>query len=248
MHHAQLEFLLNIVRDVIGDDVVGAYLFGSAVDGGLKPLSDLDVMVVSARPTSGAQKQRLISRLLEISGNPRHIELTIVVDSDIRPWRYPPRMDFQYGDWWREQFERGELDPWDEINPDLVSLIKMVLAADAPLQGPAPAEIFDPVPRQDYLAALVHGINGLLQDVETDTRNVVLTLARIWNGITTGEMLSKQTAAEWALPRLPQQHRGVLAEARAIYLGDQEQESKDFRSGARAYAEHVVDAILKQAP
>jgi streptomycin 3"-adenylyltransferase len=60
---------------------------------------------------SVAHKQRLVSRLLKISRKPRRLELTIVVQSDIRPWRYPPRMDFQYGDWWREEFERGELDP-----------------------------------------------------------------------------------------------------------------------------------------
>src|SRR5918995_1950502 len=97
----QLERLLTVVRKLLGDNVVGIYLFGSAVHGGLKPLSDVDVMVVATQPMSVTHKQRLVSRLLEISRKPRRLELTIVVQSDIRPWRYPPRMDFQYGDWWR---------------------------------------------------------------------------------------------------------------------------------------------------
>jgi Domain of unknown function (DUF4111) len=155
-------------------------------------------------------------------------------------------MDFQYGDWWRREFERGELEPWEEINPDLASLIRMVLIAHTPLQGPAPTEIFDPIPRPDYIAALIHGIDGLLQDLESDTRNVVLTLARIWSGIVTDEVRSKDAAADWALSRLPEQHRDVLAEARSIYLDDQGQESNDLPR-ARAYADHVVAEIHKQA-
>ena len=236
------------MREVLQGDLVGAYLFGSAVGGGLKPHSDLDVMVVASRAMPAAHKRRLISGLLELSGRPRHLEMTVVVHSDIRPWRYPPRMDLQYGDWWRDEFERGELEPWEEINPDLASLVRMVLVAGVPLQGPPPREVFDPVPRADYVAALVHGIDGLLRDLPSDTRNVVLTLARTWSGVATDRMRSKEAAADWALPRLPERHRGVLAEARSVYLGDRHQEPSDFAVRARAYAEHVVEQIREDVP
>jgi predicted nucleotidyltransferase len=244
MPHNQIELLLSLVRDVLRKDFVAAYLFGSAVLGGLRPDSDLDVMIVSARPLTHPEKQRLASQLLQISARPRHLELTIVVAADIRPWRYPPRMDFQYGDWWRHEFERGEVEPWaSATNPDLASLIRMVLLADTPLHGPSPGEIFEPVPRRDYVAALVQGIDELIHDIESDTRNVVLTLARIWSGVVTDQVRSKDAAADWALPRLPHRHRGVLAEARAMYLGDGEGEPEDFGSRARAYAEHLVAEI-----
>lgn len=63
----------------------------------------------------------------------------------------------------------------------------MVLLCNTPLLGPPPREIFEPVPRRDYVEALVHGTGGLLQKVESDTCNVVLTLARIWSGVVTDE-------------------------------------------------------------
>jgi predicted nucleotidyltransferase len=240
----QIELILAAVRDVLGDDVVGAYLHGSAVLGGLRPRSDLDVMVVSRTRTTRHEKQRLVAHLLTVSLRPRPVELTIVVEEDIRPWRYPPRMDFQYGDWWRSEFERGELEPWPSpTNPDLASLIRMVLLGDSPLLGPPAREIFEPVPRRDYVDALVHGIDGLLEDVESDTRNVVLTLARIWAGIETDEVRSKDAAAEWALPRLPVHLRPALAHARAIYRGDEEERWDDLLPQARAYAGHVVAEI-----
>jgi len=213
--------------------------------GGLKPRSDLDVMVVSRRRTTMDERRDLIRQLLDVSGKPRHIEVTIVVDGEIRPWRYPPRMDLQYGDWWRDEFENGDLEPWEEVNPDLATLIKMVLIADTSLQGPPPSDIFDAVPRQDLVAATVDGIDALLQDIHWDTRNVVLTLTRMWSSIVTEQIHSKDAAADWALARLPKKHQGVLAEARAIYVGDEQQESEDFVPRARQYAEHVVAEINK---
>jgi hypothetical protein len=49
-----------------------------------------------------------------------------------------------------------------------------------------------------------------------NTRNVVLTLPRIWSAVATDNVLSKDSAAAWALPRLPEEHRPVLERARAI--------------------------------
>jgi predicted nucleotidyltransferase len=244
MPNAQIEKLLATLRTVLGEDVVAVYLFGSSVLGGLRPGSDLDVMAVSSRRLTRGQKGRIAGDLLQISGKPRHLELTIVAIGDVRPWRYPPRMDFQYGDWWRGDFERGEIEPWTSAtNPDLASLITMVLLADTPLHGPPPGKIFEPIPRDDYVTALVHGIDELIEEIETDTFNVVLTLARIWCGIVTGEVRSKDAAADWVLQRLPSEHRAALAEARALYLGDQEEESVHFKHLAAAYAEHITATI-----
>ncbi len=236
MQDQQIELTLAAVRGVLGEDLVGAYLHGSAVLGGVRPRSDLDVMVVSRRMAL-REKRRLVARLLAISCRPRPIELTIVVQGEIRPWQYPPRMDFQYGDWWRSEFERGEVEPWPSAtNPDLAPLIRMALVGDTPLLGPPPAEVLDPVPRRDYIDALAHGIHELVRDLESDTRNVVLTLARIWNGIVTDDVCSTDAAADWALQRLPAEHRPVLARPRAIYLGDEEEGWDDIREEVRAYA------------
>jgi predicted nucleotidyltransferase len=249
----QLGRVVALVRDVLGPDVVGAYLFGSAVLGGLRPRSDLDVLVVSRRPTSREEKQRLVDRLLAISGRRvgeerrwRRVELTLVVESEVKPWRCPPSFDFQYGDWLRREFERGKVEPWPTTqNPDLAALITMVLRADTPLLGPAPAAVFDPVPHEDLVRANVGDIDSLLGDLESDTANVVLTLARIWTTVATGEIRSKDSAADWAFERLDQEHRAVLVRARAIYLGDAEDRWDDLRPRLRPHVEHVVAQIRR---
>jgi len=245
----QIDQIVGLVRGVLGEDAVGAYLHGSAVLGGLRPDSDIDVLAVSKRATTPQEKRVLIDRLLAMSGrgdpsgNARSIELTIVVASDVRPWRYPPRADFLYGDWWRSEFTQGELTPWSNPSPDLAPLITMVLHGDAPLFGPPPADVFDPVPQADVIRAILEGIPGLLGDLDSDTRNVVLTFARIWTTVATGAIRPKDAAADWALARLPEEHRPVLARARAAYLGEEEERWDDLLPRVRPHVDYVMRAI-----
>ena len=246
----QLDRVLILVREVLEPDVVGAYLFGSAVLGGLQPESDLDVLVVARRRTTREQKQRLVDRLLAIYGRStpqgrwRRVEVTILVESEVKPWRFPPRFDFQYGDWLRSEFTSGNVEPWSTTtNPDVAVLITMALLANMPVLGPAPDAIFDPVPHDDLVGAMVDGIAGLLEDLDDDTRNVLLTLARIWSTVADGVIRSKDDAADWALLRLPAEHRAVLARARAIYVGDEEERWDDVHPHLRPHAHHVVGEI-----
>jgi streptomycin 3"-adenylyltransferase len=54
----QIQRLLAALRDVLGGDILGVYLYGSVMQGGLRPRSDIDIMVVTTRRTSLSQKRR----------------------------------------------------------------------------------------------------------------------------------------------------------------------------------------------
>jgi predicted nucleotidyltransferase len=240
--------VVGIVRGVLGGEVVGAYLHGSAVLGGLRPSSDLDVLVVVARPTTDAQRRAIVARLLEMSGRrayrgpARPVELTIVRASEVRPWHSPPTVDLLYGEWLRDGFERGEV-PEPAPMPDLAPEIALTLQGDAALFGPPPAELLDPVPPADLRRAVVAGVPSLLADLETDTRNVLLTFARIWFTLETGIIGSKDQAAEWAIERLPEQHRGVLDRARELYLEGADDDWTPVMPAVLAHADVVVAEI-----
>ncbi|MFI8442525.1 aminoglycoside adenylyltransferase family protein [Streptomyces rochei] len=237
------DHLVTLVRHHLGDeDVLGVYAHGSATFGGLRPHSDLDLLVVVRNPTTHARRAALTEELLKVSGGEgrRPVELIVVVHGDVRPWRYPPRRDYLYGEWLRDAYERGHV-PGPEDDPDLAPLLTMVLRADTPLHGPPPAVLLDPVPHTDLRRAIVAGVPELTAELESDTRNVLLTLARIWSTLVTGEIRSKDAAADWALARLPAGHREPLAHARAVYLGHERDERWD--DGVRPCAGHMVRAI-----
>jgi streptomycin 3"-adenylyltransferase len=243
--------VVAIVRDVLGEALIGAYLHGSAVLGGLHPTSDIDVLAVIGRSTTEPERRALVHRLLEISGRRarrgpgRPIELTILVQSDVRPWRQPPRVEFLYGEWRRNDYEAGFV-PAPEPMADLGPEIALTLADNRALAGPPPAEVLDPIPDADLRRAITAGVPSLMADLDSDTRNVLLTLARIWATLATGQISSKDDAAAWALGRLPDDLAGPLNLARAMYLeGWDRDDWADELARARATANHLVAEIRR---
>jgi streptomycin 3"-adenylyltransferase len=237
---------VELVRRTLGESVLGVYLHGSAALGGLRPHSDVDVLVVARESLTEDQRRALLAGLLPFSGRDgrRPVELIVVVRADVRPWRYPPVCDFLYGDWLRGDLERGEL-PAPAPSPDLAPLLTMTLLGDTPLYGPPPADVLDPVPYGDLVRGITSGMPELMADLESDTRNVLLTLARIWTTLATGTVRSKDAAADWVLGRLPEAHRPVLERARAVYLGDAEEGWEDLADRVRPAAEFLVRAVAE---
>jgi streptomycin 3"-adenylyltransferase len=244
----QVQEIVGLVGGVLGQDVIGTYLHGSAVLGGLRPASDVDVLVVSRRRMDEQDRRTLCGGLLRISGSGnkvRPVELTVVVQSEVRPWRYPPTGDFLYGEWLRAEYEAGKV-PQPEPMPDLALLITMTLTGDHPLTGPRPAQVLDPVPQADLIRASVAGIPSLLDDLHSDTRNVLLTFARIWTTLATGQIKSKDAAADWTLAQLPPEHRAALGYARQLYLNfpySEERWSDELQAQVRPHVDRVLAEI-----
>ncbi|MBX6749352.1 MAG: DUF4111 domain-containing protein [Micromonosporaceae bacterium] len=242
---AQRRAVARLVTDIAGPDLVGIYLHGSSVLGGLKPASDLDVLVVARRSLDEDQRRSLVAGLMAVSGSTageRPVELTVVVQSEVRPWRWPPLGDFLYGEWLRSEYEAGRL-PQPEPMPGLALAIAITLAGDRPLAGPPPAQVLDPVPPADLARASLADLDPLLADLPGDTRNVLLTLARIWTTLGTGEVRSKDVAAAWAQPRLAPEHRPVLEHARQLYL-TRTYETETWSDDLRVRVRPCVDEML----
>jgi streptomycin 3"-adenylyltransferase len=249
----QTDDVLRLLDEVLGPAVLAVVLHGSAVMGGLRPDSDLDLFVVTSRSITDPERAALVAGLLPMSGrgrrspDDRSIELVSVVRDDVVPWRYPPVMDFLYGDWNRREYLAGMV-PGREPKADVVTLLVMVRGWGRALVGPPPAALLDPVPPADLRRAIVAEVPGLLGDLASDTRNVLLTLARVWVTLATGEIRSKDEAAAWAMRRLPEPQREVLAHARSIYLGAAEERwSGALADGVAPCAGAMQAAILDLA-
>ncbi|MFE7558380.1 aminoglycoside adenylyltransferase family protein [Kitasatospora sp. NPDC057500] len=244
----QLDRTVGLVRGVLSSDLLGTYLHGSAVLGGLRAASDLDVLAVTRQSLDDRGRRALTEGLLEISGlspTVRPVELTVVVQSEVRPWRFPPRGDFLFGEWLRGELQDGG-PPQPGPMPDLALALTMVLSGDHPLTGPPPGRLLDPVPHADLVRASVLGIPELLDDLPGDTRNVLLTLARIWTTLATGEVEPKDAAADWALAHLPPEHRPVLEHARYLYLNchyEEEAWSPELKGRVRPHVDEVLARI-----
>ena len=197
----QIKACVDLLHEVLRQDLLGVYLYGSSITGGLQKYSDIDLFVVSNRETTCQEKTTLVTHLLTISGvykksSKRPIEMTMVVKSEVNPWCYPPKFDFQYGEWLREKFESGTIEPWPTKQmPDLALLITQVLLANRKLFGENPNQLLCKVPYKDFITASLEELDDLITNLNTDTCNVLLTLARIWSTVKTDRIYSKPGAA-----------------------------------------------------
>jgi hypothetical protein len=249
---AQTERVLRLVRETLGHAALGAYEPDRRC-WAAQPTSDIDILVVTGRLVTLPEKRRLVAGLLAISapfpppGPERCVEITVVAQAQVRPWRYPPSFDLQYGEWLRSRFERGDrrlLQP--AVNVDLTTLLTIVLLGDRPLFGPPPGALLDPALLEDCVRAMVSDIDLLMDELEHDTRNILLTLARIWQTVVTGVIARKDQAAAWALERLPPDHRHVMERARAMYLGRQPDDWTGLAAEARATAGYLSSRIRRE--
>lgn len=112
---------LGVVQNAFGAAVVAIYLFASAVAAGLRPVSDVDVLVIVDRHLSEGIRYLLVEELMQVSGRigndegRRPLELSVVCLSDSAPWRYPPKHQLVYGEWLRAEYERGRSPPLPPI-------------------------------------------------------------------------------------------------------------------------------------
>lgn len=223
---AQLSQALDVIESHLASRLLAVHLYGSALEGGLKPYSDIDLLVTVATEPDKTARQALMFDLLKISAPPgqsrdlRALEVTVVVRKDIVPWRYPARRELQFGEWLREDILEGIVAP-AVIDADLAILLTQARQHSITVTGSPAADLFDPVPECDIFRVLAESLKlwNTPADWAGDERNVLLTLARVWYSAATGKIVTKDAAADWVLERLPEEHQSALSEARQAYLG-----------------------------
>jgi len=240
--------VLKIVEELLPNSIVGVYLFGSAVNGGLRINSDVDILVVVNHNLNEVNRKELTDRLMLISGkigntdSMRPIEVTVINQSDVVPWQYPPRNAFIYGEWLREAFEKGQIQE-ATYDPDLAIVLAQVRKKSISLLGPDASDILVPVPMIDIRRAIKDSLPELIEGIKGDERNVILTLARMWQTVSTGEITPKDVAAKWALLRLPKEYSILVDLARKAYLGECVDNWEERHSEVTALVNHMKKLI-----
>ena len=247
---AQVSAACTLLNRHLGDALLGVHLFGSAVDGGLKPFSDIDLLVTVGDRVPPSVRRSLMVDLLHVSAPPgsaglRALEVTVLALPEVVPWRYAPRRELQFGEWLRADIGAGVIE--GPVNdPDLAILLTKARQHSVALLGEGANGWFDEVPRVDLVRALLDTVaqwNGP-DDWAGDECNIVLALARIWYTASTGGIASKDAAARWLLDGgEAASHRAVIEQARAAYLGQESDELARWPAEIAAFVAHARQAI-----
>ncbi|WP_350222999.1 acetyltransferase [Mycolicibacter virginiensis] len=229
-----MEALLTPVLSYLDDhrpgDLAGAYLYGSAATAGLRPDSDIDLLVLTRTSLTEPERSSLASMLLSVSGwrghaaqfpevaDRRPLELTSLVVADVDPLPQTPRRDFQFGEWLRAELLDGHVPP-AVSDPDVVVLLATAQTAHRVLRGESLEALVAPVQPELLRQALLALLPELLNDPAGEERFFLLTLARMLITIETGQIVAKDVAAQRVAPRLTGPDRALLELAGQDYLG-----------------------------
>lgn len=236
-----------LLRESLGADLVALYLYGSHVDGGLKPASDLDLLAVVRRPLTEPERAGIASALLRLSsppGDPSHraLEVTLVVLPAIDPWQHPAMRELQFGEWLRPALLAGAvLRP--EVDPDLALLIVQAREKGVALFGPPPESLLPEVPRDDVRSAILSLMPEVAKNLAGEEKHALLTLARMWVTLQTGEIVPKDVAASRIGSLLPATHRPTLERALAVYLGTADDDWREWQDRVAGCVRYMVDAM-----
>lgn len=209
-------------KAILGDNLAGIYLHGSAVMGCFNPdRSDLDLIVVVNGPADDAVKREYMEMVVAYNalGPAKGIEMSVVQRSVCDPFVYPTPFELHFSEahlaWYRT-------DPEDYIrkmkgtDKDLAAHFTVISRRGKCLYGAPIREVFGEVPAGDYLDAIRNDIAEAPEEITKDTVYLTLNLARVLAYKEEGLVLSKREGGEWALGHVPAEYhplvRGALRE------------------------------------
>jgi predicted nucleotidyltransferase len=199
-----LDALTDCLRGVLGDQLVGAYLFGSSTTGDFDRESDVDVVVVTADKIPDetfAALQAMHARIAAIeSWCATQLEVSYIPKRAIR--RYDPP------DIVHPRLDRGTGESLYMMRHDADWVVQRYLIRERGLAllGPDPSTLIDPISpdelRRAMLELLQEWLAPMLENApRVRTRGyqsfIVLSTCRILYTVEHGDVLSKGAAVLW---------------------------------------------------
>lgn len=224
----QLTALVETVTTVLGDNLIGAYLHGSLAMGCYCPgQSDADLLIATELTLEPAARRDLVRALLQLSGDPAPLEMSILRRADLTPWQYPTPFDLHYSEEWRDQMACDVADdgwrrwgPPPNGDPDLAAHITVLHARGHCLHGASIDAVFPVVPRAHYVASLADDAEWALERAAENPAYAVLNACRTLAYLREGRVLCKAEGGAWALQHLRLGERPLVEAAMAAYTGD----------------------------
>ena len=212
-------------KEILGENLVGIYLHGSAVMGCFNPeKSDVDLIIVVKEPVPDAVKGAYLEMVAEANaaGPRKGIEMSVVRAAVCRPFVYPTPYELH--------FSIGHLDRYREdpeayvramkgTDPDLAAHFTILGKRGRCLYGPPIGEVFAEVPREDYWDSIWNDVADAAEEIVRYPLYLTLNLARVLAFSEEGLVLSKKEGAEWALARVPTDYAPLLRQALREYAG-----------------------------
>ena len=225
-----LEELEAQVRDLLGPNLRGVYVYGSLAFECYNPArSDVDVLVVTRRRMAPETRRALSSVLRQLEEVAR-LEVSFLSRADLEPWRYPTPYDYHFS---------GSAEKHDGAGVYFAAEIVTARERGVPLAGPPTKHVFPDVPHEDFLDCIERDLVWAREHLAERPGYAVLNACRVVAYRRERRVMSKAEASEWGIRFAPERFHSVIADAAAFYAGE---ERELDRRAAATFVEWARDA------
>lgn len=203
-------------RHILGDNLTGIYLHGSAVMGCFNPAeSDIDLILVVKDEVSDIAKRQFMDMVVELNDRApkKGLELSIVKEEVCKPFVYPTPFELHFSvahlNWYRTNPE-DYVTRMKGTDKDLAAHFTIIYHRGRALYGKAIREVFAEVSRDYYMDSIWCDIEGAVEDVLDNPMYIILNLCRVLGYKEDGLILSKKEGGEWMLRQLTEKDHGTL--------------------------------------
>jgi len=220
-----LDLLLKGVTEILQEQLIGMYLYGSLANGGFDKDSDIDVLIATKDKISDRAFLALSNTHEKISeiDSPwaYQLEVSYIPTKALR--RYDPS-DNKHPHLDRDKGEKLKIMPHDS---DWIIQRFILRERGKTIVGPEPKLLIDPVSSDALKWAVVDIMNNWIKGFLNDSSKLeshgyqsytVLTLCRILHTFKHGTIVTKPVAANWAKENLGRRWKPLIERA---WLGRQ---------------------------
>lgn len=228
MYNNLLSPFTEMSKEILGNNLVGIYLHGSAAMGCFNPQkSDLDLILIVEDEISNVVKMEFMKRVAELNEQApaKGIELSIVKKEFCKPFVYPTPFELHFSvmhlNWFHENPE-DYIEKMKGADKDLAAHFTIIYKYGIVLFGDKISEVFGEIPKEDYIDSIWSDIEGACEEILADPMYITLNLCRVLAYLQEKLVLSKKEGGEWGLNGLPQKFRALIQEALHSYASDEE--------------------------
>ena len=241
------EKIVKRSKDILGDNLAGIYLHGSAVMGCFNDkTSDIDLLVVINSDMSDKEKWRYMNMVVELNtfAPTKGIELSIIKKSVCKPFVYPTPFELHFSvahlEWYKNN-SRDYILKMNGTDKDLAAHIMIIYYRGLCLYGKEIKTIFEDVGREVYFDSIWNDIEQAEVDIIKNPVYITLNLCRVLAYKQDNLILSKQEGGKWGLMHVSEKYSKLIQQALDEYASVSTMEFDEKE--AIEYAKYMVGHI-----
>ena len=206
-------------KDILGDNLAGIYLHGSAAMGCYNAeKSDIDLLVIIHHDMSEEEKRRYMDMVVELNtlAPTKGIEMSIIKQSVCKPFVYPTPFELHFSIAHLEWYKNNPQDYVLKMNgtdKDLAAHITILYHRGQCLWGEAIPHVFEPVGEKEYFDSIWYDIGNAREDILENPVYVILNLCRVLAFKEEKLILSKKEGGVWGLAHVPETYHSLIQQA-----------------------------------